>query len=490
VVQDRWGARVFTLEDVLVGSADAGAGSVDAARFADVVFPGAAIDSRLVGPGELFVALRGEQHDGHRYLAAAFERGARAALVRRDALDSLGIDGAFVLDPGDLPADAALGANRPLLIATDSTLDALHRIARNHRMKFNLYLIGITGSVGKTSTKEAVGAVLAQHFTTLKTPRSYNSESTMPLTILQMGPEHEAAVIEMGTYGPGEIALLASIAIPQIDIVTNVGPSHMERMGTIEAIAQAEGEVIDALPDDGIAILNYDDERVRAMTSRTNARPFFFGLDSKADLWADQVISHGFDGITLQAHYQGDAVDLALPLMGKHHAYTALAASAAGLALGLNWAEIAAGLKTCGERLRFITLPGPNGSTILDDTYNASPVSCVAALDLLAEMNGRHIAVFGDMYELGPVEEEAHRIVGRHVAQTADLLYVVGERVHWIAEEAHAHNPSLEIHQAPDKPALAKMLKGVLKANDYVLVKGARGMEMETVVAALTETRH
>ena len=477
---------MFTLEDVLIGAADGGAASV--ARFADVVFGGAAIDSRLVGPGELFVALRGEQHDGHRYLVAAFERGAQAALVRRDALESLALDGPTVLDPNDLPDDATLNRNGPLLIATESTLDALHRIARNHRMKFNPHLIGITGSVGKTSTKEAVGAVLAQHFTTLKTPRSYNSESTMPLTILQMGPEHEAAVIEMGTYGPGEIALLASIAQPQIGIVTNVGPSHMERMGTIEAIAQAEGEVIDALPGGGVAILNYDDERVRAMTSRTNARPFFFGLDPKAELWADRIVSHGFDGITLRVHYQGDAVDLTLPLMGKHHAYTALAASAAGLVLGLSWTEIAAGLKTCGERLRFITLPGPAGSTILDDTYNASPVSCIAALDLLAELDGRHIAVFGDMYELGPIEEEAHRIVGRHAAQIADLVYLVGERVHWIAEEAHAQNPSLEIHQAPDKPTLAAMLKPVLKANDYVLVKGARGMAMETVVAELASS--
>jgi UDP-N-acetylmuramoyl-tripeptide--D-alanyl-D-alanine ligase len=479
---------VFTLEDVLVGAAGGGLGSADVARFAGVVFPGAAIDSRLVGQGELFVALRGEQHDGHQYLAAAFERGAHAALVRRDALGSLSLNDAVVLDPYDLPANITLDPGKPLLIATDDTLDALHRIARNHREKFSPHLIGITGSVGKTSTKEAVGAVLAQHFTTLKTPRSYNSESTMPLTILQLGAEHEAAVIEMGTYGPGEIALLASIAQPQIGIVTNVGPSHMERMGTIEAIAQAEGEVIDALPDDGVAILNDDDERVRAMTSRTRARPFFFGLNPRADLWADQVVSHGFDGITLRAHYQGEAVDLSLPLMGKHHAYTALAASAAGLTLGLKWDEIAAGLKTCGERLRFITLPGPAGSTILDDTYNASPVSCNAALDLLAEMNGRRIAVFGDMYELGPVEEEAHRIVGAHAAQTADLLYLVGERVHWIAEEARANNPSLEIHQAPDKPALAAMLKTALRANDYVLIKGARGMAMETVVAALAGT--
>ncbi|HVX30054.1 MAG TPA: UDP-N-acetylmuramoyl-tripeptide--D-alanyl-D-alanine ligase [Nitrolancea sp.] len=478
---------MFTLEDVLVGAADGDGARVEAARFAGVVFGGAAIDSRLVGPGELFVALRGEQHDGHQYLPAAFERGARAALVRRDALDSLALDNVIVLEPTDLPDTVALNPDQRLLIATGDTLAALHRIARKHREKFSPHLIGITGSVGKTSTKEAVGAVLAQHFTTLKTPRSYNSESTMPLTILQLGPEHEAAVIEMGTYGPGEIALLASIAQPQIGIVTNVGPSHMERMGSIETIAQAEGEVIDALPDDGIAILNYDDDRVRAMTSRTNARPFFFGLNPNADLWADKVVSHGFNGITLQAHYQGDAIELALPLMGKHHAYTALAASAAGLVLGLNWAEIAAGLKTCGERLRFITRPGPAGSTILDDTYNASPVSCNAALDLLAEMNGRRIAVFGDMYELGPVEEEAHRIVGAHAAQTADALYLVGERVHWIAEEARVHNPTLEIHQAPDTQALATLLKPALKANDFVLVKGARGREMETVVAALCE---
>jgi len=479
---------VFTLADVLIGATENNIAGTIPPQLADIVFGGAAIDSRLVQPGDLFVALRGEQHDGHRYVDAAFNRGAKAALVRRDALDRLSPDptrAVIVLDPTKLPTVATIEANTALLIPTDEPLSALHRIARSHRTKFQPLLIGISGSVGKTSTKEAIAAVLQQHFNTLKTPRSYNSESTMPLTILQLGPEHEAAVIEMGTYGPGEIALLASIAKPQIGIVTNVGPSHMERMGSIEAIALAEGEVIDALPPDGVAILNYDDDLVRPMSARTQARPFYFGLNPDADLWADLIESHGFDGITLRAHYQGEVVDLDVPLMGKHHAYTALAASAAGLILGLSWAEIAAGLKNCGERLRFISVAGPGGSTILDDTYNASPVSVVAALDLLAEFDGRHIAVFGDMYELGPVEEEAHRIVGHHVARTAELLYVVGERVQWIVEEVRASGRDIEIHQAPDKPALVKMLAPVLRQGDYVLIKGARGMEMETVVAGL-----
>lgn len=451
-------------------------------------FDGAAIDSRLARPGELFVALIGERHDGHDYVDAAFERGATGAVVLRESVKSLKLSpdrAVHIVGSDDPKSPQADDPNTLLLIPTDDPLASLHRLASIHRGKFDLPVVGISGSVGKTSTKEATGAVLQQHFHTLKTPRSYNSESTMPLTILQMSAEHRAAVIEMGTYGPGEIALLASIARPRIGIVTNVGPSHMERMLTIETIAQAEGELIDSLPDDGVAILNYDDDLVRAMTSRTKARPFFFGLNPKADLWADNVESHGFDGVTLRAHYQGRSIDLSVPLMGKHHAYTALAAASAGLVLGVAWDEIAGGLSSCGERLRFVTVSGPNGSIILDDTYNASPVSCGAALDLLAELEGRHIAVFGDMFELGPVEEEAHRTVGRYAAATVDILYTVGERAHWIADEARRSGMSGQIVELDDKQSAVNSLAPRLRHGDHVLVKGARGMEMETVVAGL-----
>ncbi len=482
---------MFSLVDVLVAAGDQQLVDEIGADIGGLTFAGAAIDSRLIKPGELFVALIGERHNGHDYVDAAFEGGAIAALVQRDQVESLKLNPdrpVEVLDRERIESAGPSDPNARLLIPTDNSLAALHQLASNHRARFDLNLIGISGSVGKTSTKEATAAVLQQHFNTLKTPRSYNSESTMPLTILQLAAEHQVAVIEMGTYGPGEIALLASIARPNIGIVTNVGVSHMERMLTIETIAKAEGELIDSLPDNGVAILNYDDDLVRGMTARTKAKPFFFGLNPKADVWADQVESHGFDGVTLRAHHGDDVVDLSIPLMGKHHAYTALAAASAGLVLGMNWEEIAAGLRTCGERLRFITVSGPNGSTILDDTYNASPVSCVAALDLLAELEGRHIAIFGDMFELGPVEEEAHRIVGRHAARTVEVLYVVGERARWIADEARKSGATLEIVEAPDKSSVVEMLAPRLRQGDHVLVKGARGMEMETVVAGLHES--
>ncbi len=455
------------------------------ARLSDVRFSGAAIDSRLAQPGELFVALIGERTDAHQYVDAAFEHGATAALVRRESLGSLKLSPNRTVSILDGSHNPIPGSPSLLLVPADDPLQALHRLAANHRAKFDPQLVGISGSVGKTSTKEATAAVLQQRFNTLKTPRSYNSESTMPLTILQMSAEHQVAVIEMGTYGPGEIALLATIALPTIGIVTNVGIAHMERMLTIETIARAEGELIDALPDDGVAILNYDDDLVRAMTTRTQARPFFFGLNPSADVWADRVESHGFDGVTLRAHHGDQVADLRIPLMGKHHAYTALAAASAGLVLGMNWDEIAAGLETCGERLRFVAVSGPNGSIILDDTYNASPVSCNAALDLLHELEGRHIAVFGDMYELGPVEEEAHREVGRHAARTVEVLFTVGPRARWIADEARKAGMTGDIVALDDKQAAVDALGPKLGAGDYVLVKGARGMEMETVVAAL-----
>ncbi len=475
---------MFSMVDLLIAAGSEDQVNALDLRLAEVTFNGAAIDSRLVQPGELFVALIGERSDAHDYVDAAFDRGATAALVRRASLESLKRSpnrSIVVLDGTSLQIDQS----SQILVPTDDPLQTLHRLASNHRAKFDPQVVGISGSVGKTSTKEATSAVVEQRFNMLKTPRSYNSESTMPLTILQMSPEHQVAVIEMGTYGPGEIALLASIARPNIGIVTNVGIAHMERMLTIETIAGAEGELIDALPDDGVAILNYDDDLVRGMTSRTKAQPFFFGLNPEADVWADNVESHGFEGVTLRAHHGTDVTSLRIPLLGKHHAYTALAAASAGLVLGLNWDEIAAGLETCGERLRFVTVPGPRGSTILDDTYNASPVSCNAALDLLHELEGRHIAVFGDMYELGPVEEEAHRTVGRHAEQRVEVLYTVGPRAHWIADEARKAGMKGEIMSFEDKQAAVDALTPKLGEGDYVLVKGARGMEMETVVAAL-----
>jgi UDP-N-acetylmuramoyl-tripeptide--D-alanyl-D-alanine ligase len=482
---------VLKLDEVLAGVQVAGAIQTPTipSALGQVAFPEAVIDSRLATPGCLFVALSGARVDGHDFLADAVARGARAALVRRERVAALQLDRPVALAE---PTGAGLERATPaevLLIAVDDPLAALHRLATERRGKFTPKVIGITGSVGKTSTKEVVAAVLQRRYRTLKNPRSYNTESTLPLTLLQLDAAHEVAVLEMGAYVPGDIALLAQLARPQIGILTNVGPSHLERMGSIEVVARTKSELVRALPADGYAILNIDDPRVRAMAEVTDAKPFFYGLDPAANLWADQIESRGLEGIAFRAHYAGEVVHLRLPLLGRHSVHTALAAAAAGLLLGLGWDAIVDGLRDESAQLRLLVVNGIGGATLIDDSYTASPASSLAALNLLAELDGRRIAVLGDMLELGPVEEQAHRTVGRRVAEVAQMLITVGQRAEWIADEARLSGlPADRIQRVASNQAAVDILSGLLRQGDYVLIKGSRGAAMDGIVAALQES--
>jgi UDP-N-acetylmuramoyl-tripeptide--D-alanyl-D-alanine ligase len=481
---------VLNLDEVLLGvrAEDARREPLDIPpALKQVAFSEAVVDSREATPGSLFVALRGEHVDGHDFLAAAVARGACGALVRRERVAGQVLDRhATLVDPisgagiVDAPPDTVF------LIAVDDPLSALQRLAAYHRGLFAPMVIGITGSVGKTSTKEVTAAVLRRRYRTLKNPRSFNTEATMPIALLPVASHHEVAVLEMGTYGPGEITLLTRLARPQIGIVTNVGPSHLERMGSLEVVAQAKSELVRALPADGHAILNIDDPLVRAMTGQTAARPFFYGLDPSADLWADAIESRGLEGITFRAHHAGESVSLKLPLLGRHSVHTALAAAAAGLLLGLGWDAIVEGLRDESAQLRLLAVPVVGGATLIDDTYNASPASSLAALNLLADLDGRRIVALGDMLELGEFEEQAHRMVGRRVAEVADLLIVVGARARWIAEEAEVCGmPRGQIMTAATNQEVIALLRDLMRPGDYVLVKGSRGVAMEGIVAAL-----
>ncbi|GAB4195562.1 MAG: UDP-N-acetylmuramoyl-tripeptide--D-alanyl-D-alanine ligase [Roseiflexaceae bacterium] len=451
-------------------------------------FAAAAIDSREVTPGALFAALPGERTDGHNYLADVAARGAKGALVLRERLAGLELDPRWVLID---PDGAGLEQARPdslLLIAVDDTGAALRRLASHHRGLFTPIVIGITGSVGKTSTKEVTAAVLSRRYRTLKNPRSYNSEATLPVAMLQLTGDHDVAVLEMGCYGPGDIALLASIARPRIGIITNVGPSHLERMGSLEVIAGVKAELVQALPPDGHAILNIDDHRVRRAAELTQAKPFFYGLDPAADLWADEIESRGLKGISFRAHHAGESVRLNLPLLGRHSVHTALAATATGLLLGLGWDAIIDGLRDESAQLRLLAVPAAQGATLIDDTYNASPVSTIAGLNLLADLEGRRLVVLGDMLELGSYEEEGHRAVGRRAAEVADLLIVVGQRARWIADEARISGMPVErVVEAASNDQVVERLRATMRQGDYVLVKGSRGAAMEGIVAALQQ---
>ena len=441
------------------------------------------IDSRQAEPGALFIALKGEHADGHDYVADAFSRGAAAAIVERDVTVS-----GLMWDLTDPARTLPSAWSLPLVLKTASSLQALQQMATFWRRQHELRVVGITGSVGKTTTKELAAAVLARRYVTLKSEASYNNEIGLPLALMHLTNEHERAVLEMGMYDVGEIAGLARIARPHVGVVTIIGPVHLERARTIERIVKAKMELVEALPPtpEGVAILNYDDERVRGMAQATQARVFYYGLSPDADLWADHIEGLGLDGIRFRLHHGGETLHVKIPLLGRHSVHTALRAAAVGLAEGLDWQEIIEGLREPSAQLRLVSVPGPKGAIILDDTYNASPASTFAALNLLDELDGRKIAVLGDMLELGDYEREGHEKVGMRALEVADVLITLGPRGHIIGETALRWGmPADHVHILEENAEVVTLLEQMVTGDDVILVKGSRVMRMEEIVNAL-----
>jgi UDP-N-acetylmuramoyl-tripeptide--D-alanyl-D-alanine ligase len=368
----------------------------------------------------------------------------------------------------------------------ENTVVALQQIARFWRRKLDLRVIGVTGSVGKSTTKEVIAEVLDKRYRTLKSPGNMNNEIGLPLTILKIGPETERAVLEMGFYIPGEIAFLCDIALPEIGVVTNIGTVHAERAGSQEDIFRGKSELVRALPASGVAILNKDDPWVRKMADLSIAKVFFYGLDPASDLWADELEGLGLEGIRFQLHYNKETMHVHVPMIGQHSVHTALRAAAVGLVDGLNWQEILEGLQQGHSQLRLTSVRTENGALLLDDTYNATPESMLAALNLLAELEGRKVAVLGDMLELGQYEKQGHEMVGVRAAEVVDMLITVGILGHLIA--AAAQRAGLESHKIAEfeiQSEVIKHLRKHLSQGDVVLVKGSHGLRMDRIVSAL-----
>jgi UDP-N-acetylmuramoyl-tripeptide--D-alanyl-D-alanine ligase len=446
-------------------------------------FPGAAVDGRLVQPGELFVALRGTHTDGHRFIGAAVEAGASAILC-------------------SMRRDLAAGRKVPQLVVEDP-LAVLQELARRRLSRQpETTVIGITGSAGKTSTKEAVAALLAHLAPTLKTPASFNTETGLPLTVLGLEPEHRFAVLEMGAQWVGEIAMLCRIAPPRIGIVTSVGPAHLEYFGSIDAVERAKSELVRALPQDGVAILNDDDRRVRRMARKTQAHVVTFGRRLGADARALRISGDPLQGLRFTLAYGDQQARVHLNIPGYHGVSTALAAAATALRCGLTIDAVAAGLgelrapKRRGEIKR-----GPNGSTLVDDSYNANRQSVEAALEMLKAAKppkgSRRWAVLGDMLELGAYAPEEHALVGTAAAKAVDVLVAIGAAAEHMASAARAAGmPADRVHlfaAACDDPAAlsraredaAALVREQARQGDLILVKGSLGMGLDAVVAAL-----
>src|SRR5262245_18491063 len=355
----------------------------------DTIVAGVSIDSRTCAPGDVFFAIRGPRLDGHAFVADALARGAAAAVVSR------------------FPVERALPPDVPLVLVEDTTR-ALHRLAAFHRRRWPIPVVAVTGSNGKTTTKELCAAVLAERFRVLKAGGSFNNQWGVPLTLLGLGATHEAAVLELGMNAFGEIAALAQLARPQVGVVTMIAPAHLQGVGSIEGVQRAKGELVQAIPADGTVVLNADDPLVLALARHARGRVLTYGQAPMADVRIAGVRTIS-GGLGFELATDGERVDVHLPLSGRHNAWNAAAAAAVGLALGIPLAGVASGLGRAVPVKGRLVWRDAGGVRILDDTYNANPVSLRAALDALrdAASVGRVWVVFGDMLELGPVSEAA-----------------------------------------------------------------------------------
>jgi len=434
-------------------------------------FGSVSTDTRTLQPGALFVALKGENFDGHLFLTKAAQAGAGGALVA---------SGTTTTTPSDFA-----------LVEVEDTLVALGLLARFHRRRFSMPVGAITGSNGKTTTKEMIGAILETRGPALKTEGNLNNEIGVPLTLFRLEARHTAAIVEMGMNHPGELARLSRYAEPRCAAITCVAAAHLEGLKSIEAVARAKGEIYEGLPQDGLAIANADDPRVLAEARASGRRVMTYGSAEGTDVRLLEITRHDASGMTLQIGFEGQSHTCSLAFVGRHNALNACGAFAVATALGCTPAQCVEGLAAARPwKHRLSLVEARNGVRVIDDCYNANPSSMAAALDTLRALAGtrRKIAVLGDMLELGEAEGALHRELGTQaLAAGVEVLVAVGPRSRETWQSArslganafHCENPkALE--------GALEFLRSRLSAGDVVLVKGSRGMRLERVVEALT----
>jgi UDP-N-acetylmuramoyl-tripeptide--D-alanyl-D-alanine ligase len=462
----RWTARELTIAT----GGEQVAGTPEA-EFSDI-----AIDSRTIAPDQLFVAIRGERHDGHRFAPAVVEGGVRGLVVARDAL-------------GDLPVEAWRAAGVTCLAVEDTTR-ALGALANFRRRRWGGSMAAVTGSNGKTSTRAMMAAVLAQAGPTLATRGNFNNEIGLPLTLFRLRPEHRWAAVELGMNHFGEIARLARIAAPDIGVITNIGPAHLEGVGSLDGVLRAKAELIAEMPAASTAVLNADDSRLLDLARATDRPVVLFGRSDSAAIRAEEETPTSAGTVFTLVLPNGRA-RVRLSVAGRFQVSNALAAAAVGHLAGLDAETIAAGLAEArAEKGRMVPLETRRGVHLIDDTYNANPASLAAAVQVLADLapSGHRVLVVGDMLELGGAATDLHREAGlRAVAAGVDRVLGSGPMSEaLVSAAAEAGLPPEACFSGPPG-AVAERLTETLKPGDWVLIKGSRGMAMERVLNLLRE---
>lgn len=435
---------------------------------------GVAIDSRKITKGFLFIPIKGARADGHDFIPQVMEAGALCTLSEKE------------LGTVDYP-----------YILVESCEQALKDIAEHYRKSLAIKVVGITGSVGKTSTKEMIASVLEQKYSVLKTAGNFNNEIGVPLTVFQLTEEHEIAILEMGISDFGEMHRLTKIARPDVCVITNIGLSHLENLKSRQGILQAKTEIFDYMQKDGAVILNGEDGMLTTITNVQGQKPLFFGLSEDQTIYADQVQDLGLKGMSCRIHMpEGQVFTASISIPGSHMVLNALAGASVGYKLGLTVEEIQAGIEALVPVSGRSNIIETSGFTIIDDCYNANPISMNASLDVLATAAGRKVAILGDMGELGENEEELHYGVGVHAAYNQiDVIICIGDLSQQImtgASRTITHDRSLEGCQVmfyPTKEEFLKEAESILLKGDTVLVKASHFMDFPVIVKTLQEMK-
>ena len=432
----------------------------------DTVFTSVETDSRAVRPGALFVALRGERTDGHRYLTSALESGAVACLTMEEP-ETL------------LPGKA--------YVLVEDTMTAIGQAAHAYLGRFPIPIIGITGSVGKTTTKDMVASVLSQHYRVLKTEGNFNNELGLPLTLFRLTSQDQICVLEMGMNHFGEIDYLTRIARPDVAVITNIGDAHIENLGSRGGILRAKSEIFRYMEPGSLAVLNGDDPLLRTLEGAIGPDIVFYGEDHEPPYAATSVHQLGAKGLACTIRTPRDTFDVTVPALGAHMIYPVLAACAIGERYGLTTEELIAGIRAFVPTKMRMNIIHQGALTILDDTYNANPQSMRAALEVLAHSGGtRRVAILGDMFELGTLGPELHRSVGEFAGQVGgiDALLAIGDLA-WNIYDAASQSDVPDVFYAPNKEEALALLPGLVQPGGVVLVKASRGMAFEELTRAL-----
>ncbi len=425
---------------------------------------GIVIDSRMVQDDYVFVAIKGERTDGHRYIEQVFADGALAVVTEQP-----------------------LTISKPYILV-DSTRQALKDLAAFYLSRLDVKVVGISGSVGKTSTKEMIASVLSRKYQVHKTKGNFNNEIGLPLTIFKLEETHQVAVLEMGISDFGEMHRLAAVAQPDIAVLTNIGMSHLKTLGSRDGILKAKTEMFDHLRDDACVILNGDDDLLCTLTQVNGKPPVFYGIGASRhkQAYASDIENLGLRGIRLTIHLADEAIRVRIPIPGEHNVYNALAAAAVGRQLGLTNEEIKDGIENARTIDGRTNLIETRNMTVIDDCYNANPLSMKASIDVLATALGRTIAVLGDMGDLGQDERSLHYEVGRHLAEKGiDILFCAGTLSHETARAVREHNPGCTVYEYDKRDDMVKELLPFLQEGDSVLVKASHFMEYADVVEAI-----